>query len=292
MSTFIKIVEQGSLTGAANQLGQSVATMVRTLSDLENYLGVRLLNRTTRRIALTEEGREYLIHCRHILDEIDSVEHGLDRRNIEPVGKLKISAPLMFGQQHIQPLLTQWLSQNTALSAELSLHDHVVDLLEESVDIALRIGTLADSSLIAKPLGYIQYQCCASPSLIAERGLPKKPQDLQDWPAITYSHFDKQWLFSKQLKTYNVTPVVKLSCNQTPAILAAAAQGLGMVYVMNYQAAHYIARNELVQLLPEYQTISLPVHFVYPHRRLLTPRVRYFFEWATPQVKTLLNDLN
>jgi DNA-binding transcriptional LysR family regulator len=240
MKAFINIVDHGSLTGAANHLGQSVPTMVRTLSELEDHLGVRLLNRTTRRIALTEEGREYLTHCRRIIDEIENVEHSLDRRKITPTGKLTITAPVMFGQQHIQPLLSQWLAKTPGLTADLLLLNRPVDLLDEGVDIALRIGSLADSSLIAMPLGHIKYQCCASPGLLKQRGMPASPKELCDWPAVTFSNQDKTWRFSNDGEQYNVKPSPAFNCNQITPILNAAVAGTGVVYVMNYQVAPYI----------------------------------------------------
>lgn len=291
MSAFVNIIDRGSLTGAAIHLGLSVPTMVRTLSELESHLGVRLLNRTTRRIALTEEGREYLAHCRRILDEIETVEHTLDSQNTTPKGKLAITAPVMFGQQHIQPLLSQWLAQTPELTTDLLLLDRPVDLLDEGLDIALRIGTLADSSLVAVPIGHIKYQCCASPRLIERFGIPKNPKELAKWPSVTFSNQNKTWYFSRGDETHIVKPNTVFGCNQIYPLLNAAAQGTGILYVMNYQTAPYVVRGELVPLLTEYETISEPVHFVYPHRRLLSPRVRHFVDWALPQISQMLKAL-
>lgn len=140
MSTFVAIVDQGSLSAAADKLDRSPAAVVRTLASLEQHLGVRLLNRSTRRIALTDEGREYLDHCRRILADIQTAEFQLDSRRADPAGKLTITAPVTFGRLHIAPLLNQWLKQNPAMSAELILLDRIVDVIEEGFDLALRVS--------------------------------------------------------------------------------------------------------------------------------------------------------
>ena len=291
MAAFVQIVEKGSLTAAASHLGLSAATMVRILAELEEHLGVRLLNRTTRRIALTDEGGEYLDHCRRILGEIHALEHRFDRRLAEPKGRLKVTAPIMFGQRHVRPLLTQWLKQMPAVSADLQLLDRPVDLLEEGVDIALRIGPLQDSSLIAIKLGELRYECCASPSLVEQLGMPTDPDDLNRWPALEFNRKPAPWAFNQGNQQWAVSPVARFSCNQIPPLLDAAVQGLGAVYVMSYQAAPYIAKGELVPLLRDYQTVAVPVHFVYPHRRLLTSRVRHFIDWAAPRLSEQLAQL-
>lgn len=278
MGTFVAIVDQGSLTAAADKLDRSPAAVVRTLASLEQHLGVRLLNRSTRRIALTDEGREYLDDCRRILADIQAAELKLDDRRTEPAGKLSITAPVTFGRLHIAPLLNQWLQQNPAMRAELTLNDRVVNMIEEGFDLALRIGHLADTSLVARPVGTTPYLLCASPALIAQRGTPRHPQDLDQWPSIGFSPTGEVWPFQVQGKLWEqrIQPVV--SANHIDTGLAAARDGLGICRVLGYQAQEDIERGTLIPLLTEFNAPPLPVQFVFPHGRLLAPRVRHFLD--------------
>ncbi|WP_148863742.1 LysR family transcriptional regulator [Marinobacter fonticola] len=278
MSTFVTIVDEGSLTAAAGKLDRSPAAIVRTLAGLEQHLGVRLLNRSTRRIALTDEGREYLRHCRRILADIEAVEFQLDSRRADPAGKLSITAPVMFGRLHLAPLLNQWLKQNPAMSAELTLLDRVVDVIEEGFDLALRIGHLADSSLIARSVGSTPYVLCASPALIEQRGGPSHPEQLSDWPTVCFAPSGEVWPFQVEgeLWEQRVHPVV--SANQIDTGLAAARDGLGICRVLGYQAQEDFERGTLVPVLTAYNAPALPVQFVFPHSRLLSPRVRQFLD--------------
>ena len=289
MMAFVTIVDQGSLSAAAEHLNRSSATMVRTLAELEAYLGVRLLNRSTRRLSLTDEGREYLQHCRRILADVQQAEFLLDSRKQCPGGKLSLTAPVMFGRLHIAPLLNQWLQQNSGMSAELTLLDRVTDIIEEGYDLALRIGTLADSSLIAMPLGQVRYTLCASPALIKERGLPTHPDTLKTWPAITFAPQAGQWAFCDDGKVFTVSVNSVLTANQIDPVLNAARAGLGVAMIVSYQAREAIDQGELVPLLENYMPAAIPVQFVYPHNRLLSPRVRLFLDWAAPRIKTILS---
>ena len=278
MSTFVAIVDQGSLSAAADKLGRSPAAVVRTLASLEQHLGVRLLNRSTRRIALTDEGREYLDHCRRILADIQTAEFQLDSRRADPAGKLTITAPVTFGRLHIAPLLNQWLKQNPAMSAELILLDRIVDVIEEGFDLALRIGQLADSSLVARQVGSTPYVLCASPELIEQRGQPSHPEQLSDWPTVGFTPAGEVWQFQVEgeLWEQRIHPVV--SANQIDTELAAARDGLGICRVLGYQAQEDFKRGTLVPVLAEYNAPALPVQFVFPHSRLLSPRVRQFLD--------------
>lgn len=288
MTTFVAIVDQGSLSAAADKLDRSPAAMVRTLAGLEQYLGVRLLNRSTRRIALTDEGREYLQHCRRILSDVEAAEFQLDSRRADPAGKLPITAPVMFGRLHIAPLLNQWLKQNPAMSAELILLDRVVDVIEEGFDLALRIGHLADSSLVTRPLGSTPYVLCASPEFIAQRGKPSHPEQLSDWPTVCFAPSSEVWQFQVEGKLWEqpISPVI--STNQIETELAAARDGLGICRVLGYQAQQDLERGTLVPVLPEYNAPALPVQFVFPHSRLLSPRVRQFLDAVVEPLQSAL----
>ncbi|MDP4534751.1 LysR family transcriptional regulator [Alkalimonas collagenimarina] len=278
MNTFVVIVEQGSLSAAADKLDRSPAAVVRTLASLEQHLGVRLLNRSTRHIALTEEGTDYLQHCRRILADIQATEFRLDSCRTEPAGKLSITAPVMFGRLHLAPLLNQWLKHNPAMSAELTLLDRVVDVIEEKFDLALRIGHLADSSLVARTIGSTPYLLCASPEFIAQRGMPSHPAELAEWPTVCFAPAGEVWQFQVEGKLWEqrIHPVV--SANQIDAGLAAARDGVGICRVLGYQAQQDLEQGTLVPVLTEYEPPPLPVQFVFPHSRLLSPRVRQFLD--------------
>lgn len=278
MSTFVAIVDNGSLSAAATELNRSPPAVVRMLATLEQHLGVRLLNRTTRRIALTDEGSEYLQHCRHILSEIQAAEFQLDSRRTDPAGKLSITAPVMFGRLHIAPVLNQWLKQNPAMSAELILIDRIVDVIEEGFDLALRIGHLADSSLVARQIGSTSYVLCASPEFIKQRGQPSHPKQLLNWPTVGFAPSGDVWPFQVEGRLWEqrINPVV--SANQIDTELAAARDGLGICRVLSYQAQQDFECGRLVPVLTKYNAPALPVQFVFPHSRLLSPRVRQFLD--------------
>lgn len=288
MSTFVAIVDQGSLSAAGDKLDRSPAAIVRTLAGLERHLGVRLLNRSTRRLALTDEGHDYLQHCRQILADIHGAEARLDSRRTEPAGTLSITAPVMFGQLHLTPLLNQWLKEHPQMRAELTLLDRVTDLLEEGFDLALRIGHLADSTLIARPLGHTGYALCASPELLEQRGRPNHPKDLTDWPTVCFAPASNTWHFQVDGKPWSqrINPTIR--ANQADTQLAAARDGLGLCRVLSYQAQQDFERGTLVPLLTDYNPPPMPVQFVFPHSRLLSPRVRHFMEAVEEPLKERL----
>lgn len=288
MATFVAIVDRGSLSAAAEHLDRSPAAVVRGLAELEKQLSVRLLNRSTRRIALTDEGREYLIHCRRILADVEAVEFQLDARKENLSGKLSITAPMMFGRLHIAPLVNRWLAEHPGMSVELTLVDRVVDVIEEGFDLALRIGHLEDSSLIAKTLGATGQRVCASPSLINRLGVPKTPMELAEWPAVVFTTARGSWSFQEDGNVFAQKLMPVLVTNQIDVMLEAAINGLGVTQAMSYQSKSAIASGDLVPMLDEYALPPLPVHFVYPHSRLMSPRVRQFIDWAEPRIRQLL----
>ena len=195
MRVFVRIVDTGSLTAAAAAGGQSPASVVRTLAALEQALGVRLLNRSTRRLALTDEGRDYLARCRHILAALDEAEAVLSAGQVQPAGSLGVTAPVTFGRRHVAPLLSEFLAGHDGLRGELVLLDRVVNLVEEGLDLAVRIGRLADSSLVAVPLGHTRHVVCASPALLARLGRPARPEALEGCPGIWFGPQGGRWPF-------------------------------------------------------------------------------------------------
>jgi DNA-binding transcriptional LysR family regulator len=237
MSTFVRIVEAGSLTGAAERLGISLTAVVRGLAALEQSLGVRLLNRTTRRIALTDEGREYFERCRHLLSELEETENALTDRRLTPSGRLAITAPVMFGRLHVAPVVTDFLAAYPEMRAELLLLDRVIDLLEEGIDLAIRIAPLPDSSLVAIPLGATGRIVCASPDYLARHGMPQQPRDLAGHRAIRFTALSdgNDWSFTRGNETQRVAVSDVFAANQVDVALDACRKGLGCGRFLGYQ---------------------------------------------------------
>lgn len=290
METFVCIVDAGSLTAAAGALGVSLTAVVRTLAGLEARLGLRLLNRTTRRMALTDEGRDYYVLCRRILTELDEGEGALSHRRLEPSGTLRLTAPVMFGTRHVAPAVADFLDAHPAMRVEMLLMDRVTDLLEEGMDVAVRIGPLADSSLVAVTLGHTPRVVCASPGYLARHGRPETPADLARHRCVCFTGLsaDPDWEFRAEGRTVRVPVAGVLSTNQIDGAIDACRRGLGCGMFLGYQVAEALAAGELVRILTEYETLSRPVSLLYPHARLLSPRIRAFVDCAVPRLKRCL----
>lgn len=290
MTTFVRIVEAGSLTGAAERLGSSLTAVVRSLAALEQQLGMRLLNRTTRRIALTDEGREYVERCRRLLSELEETENALTDRRLTPSGRLAITAPVMFGRLHVAPVVTDFLAAYPEMRAELRLLDRVIDLLEEGVDLAIRIAPLPDSSLVAIPLGATGRVVCASPDYLTRHGRPQHPRDLADHRVIRFTALNdgNDWNFTHGGEMQRVAVADVFAANQVDVALDACRKGLGCGRFLGYQVRELEAAGQLVRVLPDWEPPEIEVSLVYPHNRLLSPRIRAFIDWAVPRLRERL----
>jgi DNA-binding transcriptional LysR family regulator len=290
MSVFVRIVDAGSLTGAAERLGISLTAVVRSLAGLEQELGVRLLNRTTRRIALTDEGREYFERCRRLLADLEEAENALTDRRLTPSGRLAITAPVMFGRLHVAPVVTDFLAAYPEMRAELLLLDRVIDLLEEGIDLAIRIAPLPDSSLVGIPLGATGRIVCASPDYLARRGTPLHPRDLADHRVIRFTALSEghEWTFARGSETLRVAITDVLAANQVDVARDACRQGLGCGRFLGYQVRDLLADGQLVRVLSDWEPPAIEVSLVYPHSRLLSPRIRAFVDWAVPRLRERL----
>jgi DNA-binding transcriptional LysR family regulator len=277
METFVRIVERGSLTAAADALDTSLPSVVRALAALEAELDVRLLNRTTRRIALTDEGREYYERCRRVLAEVDESEAALSARRAAPKGRLRVTAPVMLGRLHVAPVANEFLARHAALQLELVLLDRVVDLLEEGVDVAVRIGRLPDSSLVAVPVGHTRRVLCASPAYLKRAGTPKSPADLARHRFVS---------FTGLAPAQEGKPV--LASNQIDVALDACLAGVGIGEFLCYQVQALLAAGRLKRVPADPQPAPLPIQVVYPHARLLSTNLRTFVDWTVPRLRRRL----
>ncbi|WP_150550991.1 LysR family transcriptional regulator [Pandoraea soli] len=286
MQTFVAIVDQGSLSAAARALESSLPAVVRTLAALETSLDVRLLNRTTRRIALTEEGRTYLDTCRQILSELQEAEARLAARHEAPSGTLVVTAPVLFGQLHVAPALYRFLRAYPAVKCRLLLNDRVVNLWEEGIDVGIRISPLDDSTLVAQSLGAIRRVVVASPACLAEQGEVTHPRDLAGKNCIrSHGGGFGQWRFWEGGREFVVPVDGNLEVSHGLTAIDACLDGMGYGCFLSYQVAAPMADGRLVRVLKDYEGPARPVNIVYPHARLLPSRTRVFVEWMKRELR-------
>lgn len=284
---FVEIAERGSLTAAAESLETSLPTVVRKLAELETSLGVRLFNRTTRRIHLTDEGYRYLSICKTTLLQLEEAEEALFDAKAEPTGRLMVTAPVLFGRLHVAPLLRDFMRAHTALSVEMLLLDRSIDLIEEGVDVAVRIGHLSDSTLHAVPAGNLQHVLCASPGYLKRHGTPRHPADLSKHTCIRFTGRSvlTEWQFRENGKPLGVRVNSRLATNSVEAAVDACRDGLGVGAFLSYQVQDAVKTGELRPILRRFETEQVPITMLYPHSKLMSARVRAFIDFAAPVLR-------
>lgn len=286
MSTFVQIADAGSLTAAAWAMGASLPAVVRSLAAYEAELGVRLFNRTTRRISLTEEGRHHLENCRHLLAAVDDAEAALKDDAREPAGQLTITAPVLFGQMHVAPIVTRFVQQHREVNCRVMLIDRVVNLLEEGIDLGIRIAHLEDSSLVAMPLGEIRRVVVASPDFLREHGRPSHPNELLKANCVRLVGYAPTWgRFREGSKTFKLSVNGNLEFNHIAPAVQACAAGAGFGQFLSYQVAPLLQTGELETVLEEFEDAPKPIHVVYPHARLLPARTRALIDFIRQELK-------
>ncbi|MGB6438247.1 MAG: LysR family transcriptional regulator [Methyloceanibacter sp.] len=243
ITVFVAVAEAGSLSAAARHLRMPLTTVSRRLAALEEQVGVRLMTRTTRHLALTEPGRHYLESCRRILAELEAVELALAGQHSEPRGEIAITAPAMFGVLHVVPVVVAFLDALPGVTDRLLLVDRVVDLIEEGLDVSVRIGALPDSSLMATRIGSLRLVTCASPAYLAQRGTPAAPQELARHDCISFGSFApaERWIYAGAARPQRVAVHARLVVNTADAAIDAARAGLGITKVLSYQAQASVA---------------------------------------------------
>ena len=279
MRLFVAIADEGSLTGAAEALGTSQPSVVRGLAGLEAHLGVRLFHRSTRRIALTDEGRRYLADSRQILGALAEADAGMRAELSDPTGLLRITAPVQFGQMYVAPTLNRLVAHHPKLRAELILFDRVVNLVEEGFDAAIRIGALEDSSLVARTLGVVRRVVVASPGYLAHHGRPSHPVELRDADCGGFSGASgPNWHFRDGGRPLKVTIDSRITFNLVAPGIAACRDDLGFGSFLSYQVAPDVADGALEIVLADFEPPPLPISVITPHARLLPARTRLFID--------------
>ncbi len=292
MTAFVQIVEKGSLTAAADALDTSLPSVVRSLASLERHLGVRLLNRTTRRIHLTDEGAQFLERCRNIISAIQEAETTLTSRHTEPLGRLTITAPVAFGRLHVTPIVNEFVQRYSNVSVDLLLVDRFVNLVEEGLDVAIRVARLGDSSLVSIPVGQARRVICASPQYLRRHGTPRVPKDIRSHRCVRYTGLAprNEWHFRVGRRNVAIAISSVISCNQIDSALNACTNGLGLGMFLSYQTAPHRKSGELKYVLEEYETEPLPIQVIYPHAKLLSTKVRVFVDTCVKQLRQVSFD--
>jgi len=280
---FVAVAESGSFVGAARQLGRSPAAMTRAVASLEDRLGIRLFNRTTRAVALTDAGARYLERARQALDGFAELELSAAGEQQVPQGVLSVTAPEMFGRLHILPIVQAFMRDYPQVDVSLLLLNRIVSYIDEGIDLGLRIAQLPDSSLQAILVGHVHRICCASPSYIAAHGNPRRVQDLARHAIIATTGVRPvadRWSFERRGQTLSVAIRPRLAVNSVQAALDAAIAGGGIVRVLSYQTAIPEAEGTLVRVLEDEPQPPVPVHIVHPAGRHLALKARLFIDRA------------
>jgi DNA-binding transcriptional LysR family regulator len=290
MRIFVAVAEAGSLSAAARRLGLPLATVSRRLAGLEEEVGARLVARTTRRLTLSEPGRRYLEACRRILEQLDEADRLLVGARAQPQGTLAVTAPIVFGRLHVLPIVADFLHRHPRVDVRLHLVDRTLDLAEEDLDVAVRVGALPDSSLIATRVGAIHFVTCAAPGYLAARGVPAAPRDLSDHDCITFPALAAadRWSFPRGKRRLRVPVRSRLVVDTAEAAVDAAVAGLGVVRLLSYQAAKAIADGSLRPILTGWRDAEIPVSLVHREGRFPQAKVRAFVAFAAARLRETL----
>jgi DNA-binding transcriptional LysR family regulator len=283
MQAFVAVADLQGFAPAARKLGLSPSGVTRLIAALEERLGARLLQRTTRSVTLTDIGTRYLERARRILADVEEAEGSAQDERARPSGRLVVSAPVGFGRLHVSPVMSAYLKRYPEVSAELRLADRMVNLVEDGIDLAVRIGHLADSSLVARQVGEMRRIVVASSDYLTQHGEPDRPEAIASHETIQFGAMtaSSDWRFVEDNSEIRVACTPRLSTNSADAAIQYAEQGGGLTRVLAYQAAAAIKGGRLRVVLAQFEQPPLPIHIVYPTSRLLSAKVRAFIDLVT-----------
>ncbi|OYV52402.1 MAG: LysR family transcriptional regulator [Rhodospirillales bacterium 20-60-12] len=291
MHILIAVVETGSLTAAGKRLGVPLPTVSRKLAELESHLGARLLTRSTRRLDPTESGMEYVTACRRILEQISDAEQKAAGEYVSPKGELVLTAPLLFGRLQLVPIIAAFLETYPEIDMRLALSDRDARLLDDHIDVAVRIGPLLDSSMVATRVGAVRWVVCGSPRYFAAYGVPKNPSELSSLRCVTFDFLGQPmgWTFGRGRAVVTIPIRSRFSVNTAEAAIDAAIAGAGVTRVLSYQAAQAIREGTLQTILEPFEPEPLPVSILHPAQSLMPRKTRSFIDFAVPVLRMNLS---
>lgn len=289
MSMLVAVTETGSLSAAARALQVPLATLSRKVSDLEALLGTRLLVRTTRKISLTDSGVTYVASARRILEQVEEAERTAAGEFTVPKGELVVTAPIMFGRLHVLPVVAEFLAAFPEINVRLTLADRNVNLVDDHVDMAVRIGKLPDSAMVATPIGVMRWVACASPALLAAQGTPQEPADLVRFPCIAVDAplASTAWRFRRTQSgvAFDVQVQPRLVVTTTEAAAEAASLSVGVARLLHYQVMDAVAQGRLQTILESYEPEPAPVNLLHVSRGQMPLKMRRFLDFAAPRLR-------
>ena len=293
IEVFIAVADAGSFVKAGSRLRLSPPAVTRAISALEDRLGARVFNRTTRSLTITDVGQRFLESARRVLLELDTAEKEAVGEAAVPQGDLKITASVTFGRSALAPVVGDFLGKHPRVTVSVLLLDRIVNLVEEGIDIAVRIGHLPDSNLIAKRIGAVHRILVASPEYLARHGAPASPADLRIHSMIAFTGLmpNREWRFLNGQKTGSVSLQPSFEINDAVAAIQAATMGHGITIALSYMVSRQIREGTLVPVLDAFILPPQPVHLVYPHARHVAPKIRAFIDFAAPRLKAALDQL-
>lgn len=288
MSLLVAVVDAGSFSSAARSLGVPLPTVSRKVADLETYLKTRLLHRTTRKLSLTEAGVAYVESCRRILEQVGEAERTAAGEHASPRGELVITAPVNFGRLHVVPVVAEFLAEYPEININLVLTDRVVHLMDEHADVAVRIGELPDSTLVATRVGSVRRVVCGSPAYLQAHSAPATPQDLAAHECVTFEVMAsmRAWVFGMGRREIAVPVQSRLTVNTAEAAIAAATLGVGLIRVLSYQVNDAIRNGTLTVVLEAFESAPLPVSLVHKGKGPLPLKLRAFLDFVTPRLRS------
>jgi DNA-binding transcriptional LysR family regulator len=295
MTILLRVVDTGSFSAASRALGVPLATVSRKVGELEAHLGTRLLTRTTRKVTMTDAGAAYVVSARRILDELDETERVAAGEFHAPRGELVVTAPILFGRLHILPVIAEFLAAYPEINVRLVLADRNLHLLDDHVDMAVRIGDLPDSSMVATRIGSMRTVVCASPKLLAAHGIPRAPEALTGLPSVNFDFLSPAsiWSFRRKDTKGSIDAPIRprLSVSTAEAAVWAAVHGVGVTRVLHYQCADAARDGSLRLILTDFEVEPLPIHLIHARRGALPSKMRVFLDFAAGRLRERLTAL-
>lgn len=293
MSVLIAVADAGSFSAASRKLGAPLPTISRKVAELEAHLKTRLLTRSTRKLSLTETGRSYLAASKRILELVNEADTAASGEYSKPRGELIVTAPTVFGRLHVLPIVDDFLNAYPEINVRMTLLDRAASLVDDHIDLAIRIGALPDSSMIATRVGVARRVVCGSPDYFAARGVPKTPKDLVDLTCVTFSDAASgtPWTFKKGDHLVQAPrPFCRLNINTAEAAIDAAIASIGVTHVLSYQVARAVEEGKLRIVLQEYEAEPSPINLLYLSQGFMPLKTKCFLEFAVPRLRASLGD--